>query len=77
MVVILSKPLVPFLSQLTICKLKWECLNVGTVPTYKMHNIWTVPTLKMNNVGTVPMFKMHSIGTSKIHDLCFQLEFGL
>ena len=25
-----------------------ECLNVGTVPTYKMHNI-----------GTVPMFKMH------------------
>ena len=25
-----------------------ECLNVGAVPTFKMHNI-----------GTVPMFKMH------------------
>ena len=32
----------------------WECLNVGTVPTYKMHN-----------VGTVPMFKTHNVGTPK------------
>ena len=43
-----------------------ECLNVRTVPTYKMHNI-----------GTVPMFKMHNIGTPKIYDICFELEFGL
>ena len=41
-------------------KIKWECLNVWTVPTYKMHNI-----------GTVPMFKMHNVGTPKIYDLCF------
>ena len=46
--------------------LERECLNVGTVPKYKMHNIGTVPTLKMHNVGTVPMFKMHSVGTPKI-----------
>ena len=55
----------------------WECLNVGTVPTYKMHNIGTVPKFKMHNVGTVPMFKMHNVGTPKIYDLCFKLEFGL
>ena len=54
-----------------------ECLNVGTVPTYKMHNIGTVPTFKMYNVGTVPMFEMHNVGTPKIYDLCFELEFGL
>ena len=42
-----------------------ECLNVGTVPTYKMHNIGTVPTFKMHNIGIVPMFKMHSVGTPK------------
>ena len=54
-----------------------ECLNVGTVPTYKMHNIGTVPTFKMHNIGTVPMFKMHNVGTPKIYDLYFELEFGL
>ena len=48
------------------CLSKRECLNVGTVPTYKMHNIGTVPTFKMHNVGTVPMFKMYNIGTPKI-----------
>ena len=56
---------------------KRECLNVGTVPTYKMHNIGTVPTFKMHNIGTVPMFKMHNVGTPKIYDLYFELEFGL
>ena len=55
----------------------WECLNVGTVPTYKMHNIGTVLMFKMHNVGTVPMFKMHNVGTPKIYDLHFELEFGL
>ena len=53
------------------------CLNVGTVPMYKMHNIGTVPTFKMDNVGTVPMFKMHNVGTPKINYLYFELEFGL
>ena len=43
----------------------WECLNVGTIPTYKMRNIGTVPTFKMHNVGTVPMFKMQNVGTQK------------
>ena len=45
-----------------------ECLNVGTVPTYKMHNVGTVPTFKMHNVGTVPTFKMHNIGTPLFYD---------
>ena len=40
-----------------------EWLNVGTVPTFKMHNVGTVPTYKMYNIGTVPTFKMHNIGT--------------
>ena len=44
-----------------------EELNVGTVPTFKMHNIGTVPTFKMHNVGTVPMFKMHNVGTPKMY----------
>ena len=38
----------------------WEKLNIGTVPTFKMH---TVPTFKMHHVGTVPTFKMHHVGT--------------
>ena len=54
-----------------------ECLNVRTVPTYKMHNIGEVPMFKMHNIGTGPMFKMHNIGTPKIYDLYFELEFGL
>ena len=37
-----------------------EELNVGTVPTFKIHNI-----------GKVPTFKMHNIGTPKIYDLWF------
>ena len=53
-----------------------ECLNVGTVPTYKMHNIGTVSMFKMHNVGTIPMFKMHNVGNPKIYDLCLELEFG-
>ena len=40
-----------------------EGLNVGTVPTFKMHNVGTVPIFKMHNVGTVPTYKMHNIGT--------------
>ena len=44
-------------------KFFWEELNVGTVPTFKMHNIGTVPTFKMHNVGTVPTYKMYNIGT--------------
>ena len=40
-----------------------EGLNVGTVPTFKMHNVGTVPMFKMHNVGTVPTFKMHNVGT--------------
>ena len=41
----------------------WEDLNVGTVPTFKMHNIETVPTSKMHNVGAFTTFEMHNIGT--------------
>ena len=41
----------------------WEELNVGTVPSFKMHNIGTVPSFKMYNIGTVPTFKMHNVGT--------------
>ena len=44
----------------------WECLNVGTVLTYKMHNIGAVPIFRMHNIRTVPMFKMHNVGTLKI-----------
>ena len=54
-----------------------ECLNVETVPAYKMHNIETVPTYKTHDIGTVPMFKMHNIGTPKINNPCLKLEFGL
>ena len=32
---------------------KWERLNVGTVPTFKMHNVGTVPTFKTHHVGTI------------------------
>ena len=46
--------------------LRREELNIGTVPTFKMHN-----------VGTVPMFKMHNVETLKIYNLCLELEFGL
>ena len=41
--------------------LRWtssERLNVGTVPTFKIHNVGTIPTFKMHNVGIVPAFKM-------------------
>jgi hypothetical protein len=40
-----------------------ERLNVGTVPTFKMHHVGTVPTFKMHHVGSVPTFKMHHVGT--------------
>ena len=43
---------------------KW--LNIGTVPTFKMHLIGTVPTYKMHHVGTVPTFKKLNVGTLKI-----------
>ena len=46
--------------------LRWtssEGLNVGTVPTFKMHNVGTVPKFKMHNAETVPTNKMHDIGT--------------
>ena len=56
---------------------KRECLNVGTVPTYKMHNIGTVSTFRMHNIGTVTLCKIHTIGTSKMHDHRLELEFGL
>ena len=53
-----------------------KCLNVGTVPTYKMQNTGAVPTFKMANIGTVPMFKMHNVGTKKNYDFCLELEIG-
>ena len=56
---VISEVAITALSQ----KTSWECLNVGTVPTYKIHNI-----------GTVPMFKMHKIGTPKIYELCLVLD---
>ena len=34
-----------------------ERLNVGTVPTVKMHPVGTVPTAKMHPVGTFPAIK--------------------
>ena len=40
-----------------------EGLNLGTVPTFKMHNVGTVPAFKMRNGGTVPTYKTHDIGT--------------
>ena len=49
-----------------------EELNVGSVPTFKMHNIGTVPTFEMENVGTVPTFEMYNIGsvpTFKMHNV--------
>ena len=75
------------LNHAIICLILWEELNVGTVPTFKMHNIGTVPTTKMYNVGTVPtfkmynigtvpMFKMHNVGTQFFYD-SFLFEFGL
>ena len=54
-----------------------ECLNVRTVPTYKMHNIGAVSMFKMHNIGTVPMFKMQNIGTTKMYDVYLELDFGL
>ena len=42
-----------------------ERLNVGTVPTYKMHDVGTVPMFKMHDVGTVPTFKTHHVGSLK------------
>ena len=53
-----------------------ECLNVETVPAYKMHNIETVPTYKTHDIGTVPMFKMHNEGTKVFHD-SFLFDFVL
>ena len=49
-----------------------ERLNVGTVPTDKMHPVGTVPTDKMHHVGTVPTNKMHPVGTvptDKMHPI--------
>jgi hypothetical protein len=46
--------------------LRWpslEGLNVGAVPTFKMHNIGTVSLFKMHNVGTVHTYKTHNIRT--------------
>ena len=60
-----------------------EGLNVGTVPTFKLHNVGTVPTFKMHNVGTVPTYKMHNVGTVstfKMHNIgtqFFQYFFSL
>ena len=34
---------------------KRECLNVGKVPTFRIHNVGTVPTFEMHNLGT-PLF---------------------
>ena len=45
----------------------WKWLNIGTVPTFKMHLIGTVPTYKMHHVGTVPTFKKLNVGTLKKH----------
>ena len=47
------------------CDNKRERLNVGTVPTFKIHHVGTVPTFKIHDVGTVPTFKTHHVGTIK------------
>ena len=56
-----------------------EGLNVGTVPTFKMHNLRTVLTFKMHNIGTVPTFKMHNVGTvptNKTHNIGTELSYA-
>ena len=56
-----------------------EGLNVGTVPTFKMHNVGTVPTFKMHNVVTVPKFKMYNVGTvpkNKMHNIGIELSYA-
>ena len=54
----------------------WEELNVGTVPTSKVHNVGTVPKFKMYNIGNVPMFKMQNVGTNVFYDYSL-FEYGL
>ena len=44
-----------------------EGLNVGTVPTFKMHQEGNVPKYKTHNIGTVPTFKMQNVGTVSIY----------
>ena len=56
-----------------------EGLNVGTVPTFKMHNVGTDPTFKMHNVVTVPKFKMYNVGTvpkNKMHNIGIELSYA-
>ena len=41
----------------------WERLNVGSLPTVKMHPVGSLPTVKMHPVGTLPTVKMHPVGS--------------
>ena len=81
-----AKPFTPANGQCALCTAEKDIiifreeLNVGTVPTFKMHNIGTVPTFKMHNVGTVPTYKMYNIGTVptfKMHNIGTQVFFLL
>ena len=42
---------------------KRERLNVGSLPTVKMHPVGRLPTVKMHPVGTLPTVKMHPVGS--------------
>ena len=41
----------------------WERLNVGSLPTVKMHPVGSLPTVKMHPVGSLPTVKMHPVGS--------------
>ena len=49
-----------------------ERLNVGSLPTVKMHPVGSLPTVKMHPVGSLPTVKMHPLGslpTVKMHPI--------
>ena len=48
-----------------------KCLNIGTVPTFKMHNVGAVPVFKMHSIGTSPSFRMHNKETLILYDTFF------
>ena len=41
----------------------WERLNVGSLPTVKMHPVGSLPTVKMHPVGSLPTVKMQPVGS--------------
>ena len=55
----------PFIIDLKdiLCIFFWDRLNVGSLPTVKMHPVGSLPTVKMHPVGTVPTVKMHPVGS--------------